>query len=111
MTGFIKKLYDCFLALPHPTSKLNNARYKLLTWTIVRSDTDGYNNIETKARIINIKIKSTFIHLKVDVDADRMEYGQTPVDVSQPTYNKIYSQSMTINERVTIPPNQTPTPQ
>ncbi|UJR09040.1 hypothetical protein I4U23_013289 [Adineta vaga] len=60
-----------YAALPHPHGHRNNARFNLLTWSTVRLDTDGYKQIDSMIRIVNIQKRSTVIHLKLDVNVDK----------------------------------------
>ncbi|CAF2873093.1 unnamed protein product [Rotaria sp. Silwood2] len=60
-----------YIGLPHPRGLRNNARFSLLTWTTLRLDTDGYAQIESLTRIINIRQTLIATHLKLDVNADR----------------------------------------
>ena len=63
-----------FLALPHPRGQRNNARFNLLTWATVRIDTDGYSQIESLTRIVQVIESSTVTHLQVDANMDKSFY-------------------------------------
>ncbi len=60
-----------FAGLPHPRGHRNDARFRLLTWSTVRLDTDGFAQIEPLTKIVNIRLRSTVTHMKIDVNADR----------------------------------------
>ena len=61
------------LALPHPHGHRNDARFNLLTWSTVRVDGDGYKQIDSLVEIVDVKQRSSVIHLKVDVDVKGSE--------------------------------------
>ena len=61
------------LALPHPHGHRNDARFNLLTWSTVRVDGDGYKQIDSLVEIVDVKQRSSVIHLKVNVDVKGSE--------------------------------------
>ncbi|CAM2705794.1 unnamed protein product [Rotaria socialis] len=90
-----------YIALPHPGGQSNNARFKLLTWSTVRLDTDGYNQIGSMTRIVHIISTSTVLHLKIDVDANHLYYKSASIGNSQLIYKKTYADLTTTRELVT----------
>jgi hypothetical protein len=100
---FISFFFHC-LALPHPRGQRNNARFGLLTWSTIRLDTDGYQQIVSMINIINVRKTSTVTHLKLDVDADKSLYKPPPLEkyhfLINETYDYITSTSKTITIRI-----------
>ncbi|CAF5110975.1 unnamed protein product, partial [Rotaria magnacalcarata] len=90
-----------YIALPHSNGRSNNARFKLLTWSTVRLDTDGYNKIDSMIRIVHILNTSTVLHLKIDVDANHIYYKSASIGNSQLIYNKTYADLTTTRGPVT----------
>jgi len=79
-----------YLALPHPRGQRNNARFGLLTWATIRLDTDGYAQIGSMIRIVNIRKTSTVTHLKLDVNGDQSLYKPPPVEKFQSLIDETY---------------------
>ncbi|CAF1677345.1 unnamed protein product, partial [Adineta ricciae] len=59
--------------LPHPHGHRNDARFNLLAWSTVRMDGDGYKQIDSLVEIVDVKQRSSVIHLKVNVDVEGSE--------------------------------------
>ncbi|CAF3473704.1 unnamed protein product [Rotaria sp. Silwood1] len=60
-----------YIGLPHLRGPRNDGRFSLLKWTTLRLDTDGYAQIESLTRIIDIRQTLTVTHMKLDVNVDR----------------------------------------
>ena len=82
----INELDVCFfLGLPHPHGKRNTARFGLLTWTTLRVNYDGLAQIQPLTEIVSVNQRSTVIHLKVDVYAERNESRSLPLSATVPS--------------------------
>ncbi|CAF0772869.1 unnamed protein product [Rotaria sp. Silwood1] len=55
-----------YIGLPHLRGPRNDGRFSLLKWTTLRLDTDGYAQIESLTRIIDIRQTLTVTHMKLD---------------------------------------------
>lgn len=95
-----------YVALPHPRGQRNNARFNLLTWSTVRLDIDGYEQIDSLIRYVDIRKTSTVIHLKLDVDADQSLYKPPSLQRFQSSFNetilKLTSSRKTVTTTATI---------
>jgi hypothetical protein len=96
---FLKFCFHC-LALPHPHGQRNDARFDLLTWATVRLDTDGYAQIDSMTRIVDIRKTSTVTHLKLDVDVDQSLYKPPSMKKFQSLLNKTYDHVATTRKTV-----------
>ncbi|CAF1096040.1 unnamed protein product [Rotaria sordida] len=69
----VRPIYELaiYTGLPHPRGPRNNARFGLLTWSTLRFHTDGYAQIESLTRIIDIHQTLTVTYLKLDVNPDK----------------------------------------
>jgi len=99
------------LALPHPRGQRNNARFGLLTWSTIRIDTDGYDQIEPMINYVNIRKSATVTHLKLDVNADNSLYYPPSVDKFKDLINETNEQIITTTSKTIkmTPPTYTTT--
>jgi hypothetical protein len=89
------------LALPHPHGQQNNARFNLLTWSTVRLDTDGYEQIDSMIRILQIRKLSTLTHIKLDVDANKSLDKTPSIEKLQSSLNQTSEGITTISKTLT----------
>ncbi|CAF0831378.1 unnamed protein product, partial [Rotaria sordida] len=77
----VRPIYELaiYTGLPHPRGPRNNARFGLLTWSTLRLRTDGYAQIESLTRIIDIHQTLTVTYLKLDVNLDKTLNKQSSI--------------------------------
>ncbi|CAF1285297.1 unnamed protein product [Adineta ricciae] len=81
-----------YAALPHPHGHRNDARFNLLAWSTVRVDGDGYKQIDSLIEIVDVKQRSSVVHLKVNVDVEGSERRPSSLNES---YERISARSET----------------
>ncbi|CAF2519639.1 unnamed protein product [Rotaria sp. Silwood2] len=90
-----------YTALPHPKGQRNGARFQLLAWSTVRLNADGYKQIDSMIRIVDIRKTSTVIHLKIDVDANQSLYKPPSKKNFLSSFNETYDYITTTSKTVT----------
>jgi hypothetical protein len=88
------------LALPHPRGQRNSARFDLLTWSTIRLNTDGYEQIDSMIRFVSIQKTATVTHLQLDVDADLSLYRPPPLEKYQSIINETYDHITTTSKTI-----------
>ncbi|CAF0965585.1 unnamed protein product [Rotaria sordida] len=101
----IRPNYDLaiYVALPHRRGQRNHARFQLLTWSTVRLNADGYGQIDSMIRIINIRKTFTVTHLKINVNADQNLYKSSSMKNFQSSFSKNYNYITTNSGTITTP--------
>ncbi len=105
---FVDISFYC-IALPHPRGQRNNARFNLLTWSTIRLDTDGYQQIDSLIRIVDVRKTSTVTHLKLDVDANQSLYKPPALEKFQMSLNETILRVTTSRKTVTTTKTTTTT--
>ena len=106
---FVVDISFYYIALPHPRGQRNNARFNLLTWSTIRLGTDGYQQIDSLIRIVDVRKTLTVTHLKLDVDADQSLYKPPPLEKFRVLLNETILRVTTSRKTVTTTKTTTTT--
>jgi hypothetical protein len=99
--SFFRIIFFSCIALPHARGQRNNARFGLLTWATIRLDTDGYQQIDSMIRILDIRKTSTVTHLKLNVDDNQSLYKPPSLEKYQSLLNETILRITTSRKTVT----------